>query len=171
MTMLIKLLVILVLWSGMTTIVIAQPININTPAISLGVVNGDIINNKYLNITKVLSNPILLSIKQQELNVSLHSLIINNAVLKKNQNGNVVITVVKQVKGGGNINVQTALSLYIDGRQVNVSGQQAGTAVRLVIPSKFDLLEVKAVKPLSIQLPKLYRGPFNFMLDIEGWSE
>lgn len=148
----------------------AQPLNINRSIISIGVVNGEVINNQYVDITKTISNPILLSVRQQDIKTTLHDLVIDNATLNENNNGNTTITVTKPLANGVMM-VRVVLSLWLNGQSVNMVGEQKGTTVRLIIPAKFTTLEVKTVEPLRIQLPLSYQGPFDFTLDITGWRD
>ncbi|WP_058118971.1 DUF5462 family protein [Photobacterium kishitanii] len=147
----------------------SQPLIINPAAISLGSVNGEVINNQYVSISKVLSNSVLLSVRQSELETKLQSLLINNAVLNHNKNSGISI-VITEPTAQGDINVEVILELWLDGRRVSVTGEQMGSSVRLIIPKQFDHLEIKMVNPLKIHVPLSYRGDFNFVLDVEGWG-
>jgi triacylglycerol esterase/lipase EstA (alpha/beta hydrolase family) len=144
----------------------SQPI-INQNSILLGTVNGDVINNQYISITKVLSHTTLVSVKQSDLNTEVKSLIIKNAVLNKNHNGDISI-VITQPTVKGDINIEVALELFLDGRHVNITGDQIGSTIRVIIPKKFNWMELKIVNPLKIHIPLYYRGDLNFVLDIEG---
>ncbi|PSU38930.1 hypothetical protein CTM85_08240 [Photobacterium phosphoreum] len=56
----------------------------------------------------------------------------------------------------------------MDGRHVNITGDQIGSTIRVIIPKKFNWMELKIVNPLKIHIPLYYRGDLNFVLDIEG---
>ncbi|WP_318443462.1 DUF5462 family protein [Photobacterium leiognathi] len=147
-------------------IAFSQPI-INQNSISLGKVNGDVINNQYISITKVLSHTTLLSVRQSDLNTEVKSLIVNNAVLNKSNNGDIPF-VITQPTVKGDINIEVALELWLDGRRVNINGDQIANSIRLIIPKKFNWIELKLLNPLKINIPLYYRGDLNFLLDIEG---
>ncbi|PSU99928.1 DUF5462 family protein [Photobacterium kishitanii] len=147
----------------------SQPLIINQAAISLGSVNGEVINNQYISIAKVLSNSVLLSVKQSELETKLQSLLIDNAVLNQKNNSGISI-VITEPTAQGDINVEVILELWLDGRRVSVTGEQMGSSVRLNIPKEFNYIEIKMVNPLKIHVPLSYRGDFNFVLDVEGWG-
>lgn len=146
--------------------VIAQILDVTVPSISLGVVNGEVVNGR-VEIQKVLSNPILLSVNQKELDLPLDVLFVKNTSLIKQHQGDVSLL----VDSGNQIETQITLSLWLDGRKVALYGKQSGTLVQFDIPSTFERLEMKATAPLTITLPKSYRGVFDFTLDIEGLSE
>jgi hypothetical protein len=144
----------------------AAPVVMNGAQMSLGTVNGDVIND-VLTIERALSNPLLLSVTQDELDSPLRALLINQAKFIKNQKGEVTVKLASPVKGG---TMETLLTfeVWLDGKKAEVMGETQGFDVQTNIDAAFRLLEVRATKPLKIQLPKNYRGPFNFTFDIEA---
>lgn len=144
----------------------SQPF-INQNSILLGKVNGDVINNKYISITKVLSQTTLVSVKKSDLNSAVNSLIIKNAILNKSHNGDISI-VMTQPTVKGDINIEVVLELWLDGRHINITGSQVGNSVRLIMPLNFNWIELKIVNPLNLYIPLYFHGDLNFVLDIEG---
>ncbi|QUM88178.1 DUF5462 family protein [Moritella sp. 36] len=154
-------------WLGIALLVngsvIAQELSVTPPSVSLGVVNGDIVNDR-IEIKKLLSNPTLLTVKQSELDAPLKSLSVKNATLLKNQQGEVTM----QLDAGNQIRTIVTLSLWLDGEKTGFHGTQSGSIVALNIPEKFERLEVKAITHMTITLHKSYRGGFKFRIDMEG---
>jgi hypothetical protein len=144
----------------------AAPVVMNGAPMSLGTVNGDVVNGA-LTIERALSNPVLLSVTQDELDSPLRALLINQAKLINNQKGEITVKLASPVKGGS---METLLrfEVWLDGKKAEISGETQGHDVLAKIDSPFRLLELRAIKPLQIQLPKNYRGPFNLTFDIEA---
>ncbi|MEC6798948.1 DUF5462 family protein [Photobacterium sp. S4TG1] len=149
-------------------VVNAHPLSLNRSPILLGTVNGKVINNQYIEITKSLSNATLLTVRQQDIKTILQYLEIENATLNENNDGNVTITITKPL-GTGVMTIRAVLGLRLNGQHVNMVGEQKGTTVRFIIPTAFKQLAVNVERPLRIQLPMSYRGPLNATLDITGW--
>ncbi|EEX66678.1 hypothetical protein VCJ_001087 [Vibrio metoecus] len=133
---------------------------------SLGTVNGDVVNDVLI-IERALSNPVLLSVTQDELDSPLRALLINQAKFIKNEKGAVTVKLASPVKGGA-MEVVLTFEVWLDGKKAEVAGEVHGSDVKANIGAPFRLLEVRATKPLQIQLPKNYRGPFNFTVDMEA---
>lgn len=144
----------------------AAPVVMDSTPISLGTVNGDVINDA-LTIERALSNPVLLLVTQDELDSPLRVLLFNQSKLIDNKKGEVSVKLVSPVKGGS---VETLLTfeIWLDGQKADLFGKIRGDDVQVNVPVSFRVLEVRASKPLKIQLPKLYRGSFNFTFDIEA---
>ncbi len=146
----------------------SAPLVLDSTQMSLGIVNGDVINDS-LTIERSLSNPVLLSVTQEELDGSLRSLLINQAKLITNQKGNITVMVNSLVQGGKIETVMT-VGVWLDGKKVEVLGKTQGSDVNINVSTLFKTLEVRVLEPLKIQLPKSYRGPFDFSFDIEAQS-
>ncbi len=162
-----------ILWCGLLCLssysATAETISVTSSPVSLGIVNGDIVNNE-VKIERTLSNPILLSVVQKELKLPLHTLFIHDASLLKSPQGELTFIQRSPIKHGGVMNTQVTLGLWVDGHRANLTGKQDGTSVRIIAPSSFEVLELRVIKPLELTLPKDYRGEFNFSLNIEGQS-
>ncbi|ODS05581.1 DUF5462 family protein [Vibrio scophthalmi] len=143
----------------------AAPVVMSGAPMSLGIVNGDVVNG-LLTIKRTLSNPVLLSVKQDELDSPLRALVINNAKLIKSQKGEVTVKFTSPVKGG-TMETLVTFEVWLDGKKVEVMGETLGSDVQTIVDTPFRLIEVMVTKPLQIQLPQNYRGPFNFIFDIE----
>ncbi|WP_063659487.1 DUF5462 family protein [Aliivibrio fischeri] len=148
---------------------IAETISIISSPVSLGTVNGDIINNE-VKIERTLSNPVLLSVTKKELRLPLHAVFINNTSLLKSRQNELTFMQLSPVKHGKSMKTKVTLGLWLDGHRVNFTGKQDESAIKIVVPNPFKLLELRVVRPLELMLPKDYRGEFNFSLDIEGKS-
>lgn len=144
----------------------AAPVVKNSAPMSLGVVSGRVVNET-LSLEQGLSNPVLLSIAQSELDSPLRSLWVDRAVGINNQHGEVTIKLTSPVSGGVMETLLT-LEVWLDGQRANVLGETQGNGVQINIDTPFRFIEVRASKPLKIQIPKYYRGPFNFAIDIEA---
>ncbi|OCH43068.1 DUF5462 family protein [Aliivibrio fischeri] len=149
--------------------IMAQPVVINSSPISLGIMNGDVVNG-VVKIEKALSNPVVLSVMQKELKLPLSALFVNNAILLKSQQNEVTFRHHSPIKNGQSMKAQVSLGLWLDGHRVNLVAKQEGSTIKLIIPGAFKLLELRVIKPVELYLPKNYRGEFKFNLDIEGQS-
>lgn len=161
---------------SLITVVVAlyQPLVQSAPLvmasipISLGTVNGDVINESLI-IERALSNPVLLAVTQEELDDSLRSLFINQAKFITNQKGNITVMVSSPVQGG-RIETVITVGVWLDGKKVEVLGETRGSGVNINVSTSFKALELRVSEPLKIQLPKSYRGPLDFNFDIEAQS-
>lgn len=149
---------------------LAQLVSTSSVPITLEAVNGEVVRDE-VKIERTLSNPILVSVKQQDLSQPLKTLSINNATLTSGLANEVDITLRSSLKGGASMNTQIAIGLWLDGERVPLSGKQKGSEVRLRISKTFSSLELRVIKPITMYLPKDYRGQFNYTLVIEGLSE
>lgn len=151
----------------LTQSVLASPIDIITTPIDLGIVNGEVINQK-IKIEKSLNNPILISVKQQDYKKPLQQLTIKNAVLTYQSSNELVLTVSSPLSHVISMQSQVALGLWINGQRINITGEQVGNDVKIDLLPNYKTLELRVIKPVEMVLPKDYRGEFKYSIDIEA---
>ncbi|MFA0279958.1 DUF5462 family protein, partial [Vibrio sp. 10N.222.55.F8] len=135
---------------------------------ALGAVNG-VVSNHQLVLEETLSNPIVFSAQQTQLDAPLTQLWVAQATLIDNSAmGEVNVRVASSVGVSDTLYSQYALELWLDGKRTPMQGRPFNGGVLMEVPTAFSRLEVRVVKPVTMRLPQHYRGGFTTTLDITG---
>ncbi|ARR51832.1 hypothetical protein ETN89_20365 (plasmid) [Photobacterium damselae subsp. damselae] len=147
--------------------VLTKPVEMRSTSIDFGVVNGEIVNSES-KIEKFLSDPILISVKQQDYDKPLKEFVIKDAVLTHQSSNELVLTVVSPLSNASTMKSQIAVGLWVDGQRSNLQGKQVGAEVSIATPAKYKEVELRVVKPIEMTLPQVYRGEFKYTIEIEA---
>jgi len=150
-------------------IAIAAPKIINAP-INLGPVNGDIINKNITRIHKTLRTPLILNINKSEIKTTIDKLTIKNATLIKSGNKSILIMANQQLITGEHALTKMNLILLLNSVSTPFFATQHDDNIDIKVPHKFKQLALQVEGDMIIELPTKYKGPLNFNIDIEGWS-
>lgn len=153
----------------LTQSVLAKPVEMTTTPINFGLVNGEVVNDE-IKIEKSLSNPILISVKQQDYDEPLKEFVIKDAVLTHQSPNELILTVTSPLSGSVSMQSRVGVGLWVDGTRIPLTGNQVGSGVRIPTPSQYKELELRVVKPIEMTLPRSYRGEFKYSLEIDGQS-
>ncbi|MGR5187748.1 DUF5462 family protein [Photobacterium damselae] len=151
----------------LTQSALAKSVDMTTTPIDFGMVNGEVFNDE-IKVEKSLSNPILISVKQQDYNKPLEEFVIKDAVLTHQSTNELILTVTSPLSGAVSMQSLVGLGLWVDGNRIPLMGNQVGSGVRIPTPSRYKKLELRVVKPIEMTLPRSYRGKFKYSLEIEA---
>nr|WP_045625603.1 DUF5462 family protein [Vibrio parahaemolyticus] len=133
---------------------------------TLGIVNGKSIGET-VEIERILTNPILLSLKKEDLTGQLTTVIIKDAYLIENNSQSEIS--IRSVKNSmDKVTSYFKASLWIDRNIVPIQAEQVGDAIKIDVPNSFEIIEIKANSPIKIVVPKDLRGEMNINLVFQG---
>ncbi|HHT0305675.1 TPA: DUF5462 family protein [Raoultella planticola] len=130
----------------------------------LGVVNGQVVGNSVVKVTRTLTDPVLYRNGGTPLP---EYLTIRNAEARL-ASGNMAYITVKQVlpdNGEAHITLKTAL--MVDGKKVVLSARQQGEDVVITVPNAQKQVELRTDAPAELKVPASYRGNLQIGLQVE----
>ncbi|MGR5241676.1 DUF5462 family protein [Photobacterium damselae] len=145
---------------------LAQSVEMSTIPVDFGIVNGEVVNNE-IKIERTLNNPILISVHQQDYDKPLTGLVVKNATLAQQTETELVLTQRSSLTEGGMV-TKVTLGLWVDGQGVAISGKQVGSEIYITVPTQFRDLELRVVKPVTMMLPRSYRGEFKYNVEVDA---
>lgn len=138
--------------------------------IDLGYINGKVLNKKTIEINETLQNPVLFSIDDPKIAQQVQLLKLENVQVIKAEDK--ALTVFLNIMiGDVSHSAQTTFKLEINGHPELISYQEIRGDLYINLPTKYNSLSLVATKPMKIELPITYRGPFNMNMHIEGLSQ
>lgn len=132
----------------------------------LGVVNGQVVGNSVVKVTRTPTEPIL----YQTANNSLpaEELIIRQAQSRPASGGQINITVKKILKDGQYAYLTLKASLMVDGLKQAITASQRGDDVVINVPAAIRQVELRTDAPVELEFPTHYRGNLQIQVEVEG---
>ena len=148
--------------------IIAAPslLNIQIP---LGAVNGAIINNNTVRISKTLTQSSLINVTRSDNADYFNLLRIKNAKIVKKYASEIQVEINQMLPGGEDAVIYATVGIWINGEHRSLNTVEQGNGVvNITLRSDLKRIELRVVGPLIIDLPKNFKGMFNFNIDIDA---
>lgn len=130
----------------------------------LGVVNGQVVGNSVVKVTRTPTDPVL----YQSGGATSGSLAIRNSEFRAASGGLAYITVKRVLPDNGEARITLKTALMVDGKRVALSARQQGEDVVITVPEAQKLVELRTDAPAELEIPVSYRGPLQIALQVEG---
>lgn len=132
----------------------------------LGVVNGRVVGNSVVKVTRTPAEPVLF---RAENNDSLpEELVIRHAESRPASGGLTNITVKQLLADGWDARLTLKAGLMVDGKKVVITASQRGEDVVISVPAATRLVELRSDAPVELEVPANYRGNLQVPVEVEG---
>lgn len=131
----------------------------------LGVVNGQVVGNSVMKVTRTPADPILY--RSEETASLPDSLTIRNAESRIGTGGTAYITVKQVLPDNGEARITLKTVLMVDGKRVALSARQQGEDVVITVPEAQKRVELRTDAPAELEVPVSYRGNLQIALQVE----
>ncbi|WP_407907629.1 DUF5462 family protein [Escherichia coli] len=131
----------------------------------LGVVNGQVVGNSVVKVTRTLGDPVL----YRSVDTSLpESLTIRNAQFRAASGDMAYITVKQALPDNREARITLKAALMVDGKKVALSARQQGEDIVITAPKAQRQIELRTNAPVELEVPASYRGNLQIALQVEG---
>ncbi|EBS1727160.1 fimbrial protein, partial [Salmonella enterica subsp. enterica serovar Poona] len=130
----------------------------------LGVVNGQVVGNSVVKVTRTPADPVLYRSGDTSLP---ERLTIRNAEFRVASGGMVYITVKQVLPDNGEARITLKTALMVDGKKVALSAGQQGEDVVITVPEAQKQVELRTDAPAELEVPANYRGNLQIALQVE----
>lgn len=131
----------------------------------LGVVNGRVVGNSVVKVTRTPTDPVLY--RSGDTTPLPDRLTIRNAEFRTASGGLAYITVKQVLPDNGEARITLKTALMVDGRRVALSARQLGEDVVITVPEAQALVELRTDAPAELEVPASYRGNLQIALEVE----
>ncbi|EGQ7459401.1 fimbrial protein [Escherichia coli] len=133
----------------------------------LGVVNGQVLGNSVVKVTRTLGDPVLY--RSGNLSLSLpESLTIRNAEARAASGEMAYITVKQTLPDNGEARLTLKTALMVDGKKTALRTRQQGEDVVITVPDAHKQVELRTDAPAELEVPVSYRGNLQVLLQVEA---
>ncbi|EFG8087120.1 F4 (K88) fimbria minor subunit FaeF [Escherichia coli] len=131
----------------------------------LGVVNGQVVGNSVVKVTRTPTDPVLY--RSGDTTPLPDSLTVRNAESREASGGLAYITVKQVLPDNGEARITLKTALMVDGKKVALSARQQGEDVVITVPEAQKLVELRTDAPAELEVPVSYRGNLQIALQVE----
>lgn len=131
----------------------------------LGVVNGQVVGNSVVKVTRTPTDPVLY--RSGDTTPLPDSLIIRNAESRAASGGLAHITVKQVQPDNEEARITLKTALMVDGKKVALSARQQGEDVVITVPDAHRQVELRTDSPAELELPVSYQGNLQIALQVE----
>lgn len=131
----------------------------------LGVVNGQVVGNSVVKVTRTPTDPVLY--RSGDTMPLPDSLTIRNAESRAASGGMANITVKQSLPDNKEAHITLKTALMVDGKKVALSARQQGEDVVIKVPEAQKLVELRTDAPAELEVPVSYRGNLQVALQVE----
>lgn len=131
----------------------------------LGVVNGQVVGNSVVKVTRTPTDPVLY--RSGDTTPLPGSLTIRNAESRAASGGLAYITMKQVLPDNGEARITLKTVLMVDGKRVTLSARQQGEDVVIAVPDALKLVELRTDAPAELEVPASYRGNLQIALQVE----
>ena len=131
----------------------------------LGVVNGQVVGNSVVKVTRTPTDPVLY--RSRDTTPLPGSLTIRNAESRAASGGLAYITVKQVLPDNGEARITLKTALMVDGKRVALSARQQGEDVVITVPEAQQQIELRTDTPAELEVPASYRGNLQIALQVD----
>ncbi|EQA1213088.1 F4 (K88) fimbria minor subunit FaeF [Escherichia coli] len=131
----------------------------------LGVVNGQVVGNSVVKVTRTPTDPVLY--RSGDTTPLPGSLTIRSAESMAASGGLTYITVKQTLPDNGEARITLKTALMVDGKKVALSARQQGEDVVISVPEAKKQVELRTDAPAELEVPVNYRGNLQIALQVE----
>lgn len=140
--------------------------------VSLGAVNGTINSSQMVEVVRTLPDPVLFQVNRQEVEFAPSRLVVRNAQASGEGRDTLLLRSEEQrlTPQGKSVTVvlQYSVRLWVDGQRVPISWANRGKDVVITVPDKASTVVLRSDDPVTVQMPKGFRGAFGFSVVVSG---
>ncbi|HFL4680052.1 TPA: DUF5462 family protein [Escherichia coli] len=133
----------------------------------LGVVNGLVVGNSVVKVTRTPTDPVLYQSYDGTLPVQLR---VRDAEVRPASGGMAYITVKQILPDNQEARITLKISLVVDGQKSVLNARQQGEDVLITVPEAQKQVELRSDAPADLEIPVNYRGNIRIALQVEGIS-
>ncbi|HCZ4708622.1 TPA: DUF5462 family protein [Salmonella enterica subsp. enterica serovar Saintpaul str. CFSAN004144] len=130
----------------------------------LGVVNGQVMGNSVVKVTRTPGDPVLYRSSEASLP---ENLTIRNAEVRAASGDMVYITVKQALPDKGEARITLKTALMVDGKKTVLRARQQGEDVVIIVPEVHKKVELRTDSPAELEVPASYRGNLQIALQVE----
>lgn len=130
----------------------------------LGVVNGSVVGNSVVKVTRTLSDPLLYRSDGATLPVQLR---VRNAEVRPASGGMGYLTVKQALPDNREARLTLKTALMVDGHKSTLSARQQGENVLITVPKATRQVMLRTDAPVELEIPANYRGNVQIALQVE----
>ncbi|EAQ1372419.1 fimbrial protein [Salmonella enterica subsp. enterica serovar Muenchen] len=130
----------------------------------LGVVNGQVVGNSVVKVTRTPTDPVLYRSGEGTLPKYLT---IRNADVRPASGNMVYITLKKSLSDNREAHITLKMALMVDGKKATLSARQQGENVLIMVPNAVRQVELRTDAPAELEIPVNYRGNLQIILQVE----
>ncbi|HHN9985554.1 TPA: F4 (K88) fimbria minor subunit FaeF [Escherichia coli] len=131
----------------------------------LGVVNGQVVGNSVVKVTRTPTDPVLYRAGNDRPVPA--ELLIRHAESRPASGGLANITVKQTLPDNGEARITLKTALMVDGKKVALSARQQGEDVVITVPEAQKQVELRTDAPAELEVPASFRGNVQITLQIE----
>ncbi|HFW3714185.1 TPA: F4 (K88) fimbria minor subunit FaeF [Salmonella enterica subsp. enterica serovar 6,7:y:-] len=131
----------------------------------LGVVNGQVVGNSVVKVTRTPTDPVLY--RSGDTTPLPDSLTIRNAESRAASGGLAYVTVKQVLPDNGEARITLKTALMVDGKKVALRARQQGEDVVITVPEAQKQVELRTDAPAELEVPVSYRGNLQVALQVE----
>lgn len=131
----------------------------------LGVVNGQVVGNSVLKVTRIPTDPILYRSDESILPVQLR---VRDAEVRPASGYMAYITMKQMFPDNQEARITLKVSLVVDGKTSLLNANQQGEDVLITVPKAQKRIELRSESPVQLDIPVNYRGKIQIALQVEG---
>ncbi|HFW3352348.1 TPA: F4 (K88) fimbria minor subunit FaeF [Salmonella enterica subsp. enterica serovar Eastbourne] len=131
----------------------------------LGVVNGQVVGNSVVKVTRTPTDPVLY--RSGDTTPLPDSLTIRNAESRAASGGLTYVTVKQVLPDNGEARITLKTALMVDGKKVALRARQQGEDVVITVPEAQKQVELRTDAPAELEVPVSYRGNLQIALQVE----
>lgn len=131
----------------------------------LGVVNGQVVGNSVVKVTRTPTDPVLYRSDEGVLPVQLR---VRDAEVRPASGGMAYITVKQMLPDNQEARITLKTTLVVDGQKAVLNASQQGEDVLITVPDAQKQVELRSDAPADLEVPVNYRGNIQIALQVEG---
>lgn len=131
----------------------------------LGVVNGQVVGNSVVKVTRTPTDPVLY---RSDDTVLPEYLTVRNAEVRPATGHMVYITVKQTLTDSREARMTLKAVLMVDGAKSELNARQQGEDVLITVPEGAKQVELRTEAPAELEIPANYRGNIEIALQVEG---
>ncbi|EFO7115178.1 F4 (K88) fimbria minor subunit FaeF [Salmonella enterica] len=132
----------------------------------MGVVNGQVVGNSVVKVTRTPTDPVLY--RSGDATPVPDRLTIRNAKSRAASGGLAYITVKQVLPDNGEARITLKAALMVDGKKVALNARPQGEDVVITLPEAQKQVELRTDAPAELEVPVSYRGNLQIALQVEG---
>lgn len=130
----------------------------------LGVVNGQVVGNSVVKVTRTLGDPVLY---RNRLPPLPEKLIVHNAAVRGASGDMAYITVKQGLPDNGEARITLKMALMVDGNKVALNARQQGGDIVIIVPEAKAQVELRTDAPAELEIPVTFRGNLQIALQVD----
>ncbi|EKO1151719.1 TPA: F4 (K88) fimbria minor subunit FaeF [Escherichia coli] len=131
----------------------------------LGVVNGQVVGNSVVKVTRTPADPVLY--RSGDTTPLPGNLTIRNAEFRAASGGLAYITVKQVLPDNREARITLKTALMVDGKKVALNARQQGEDMVITVPEAQKQVELRTDAPAELEVPVSYRGSLQIALQVE----